>query len=99
MRTIVRFDDHKYVTAEYHGGAYIDLTFGPATGATEVINVYDYATGAPEPAFQGNLADRIERERVRAAVRIAVIEWAQTNEDEGWTDWYEGYLENAGLVL
>jgi hypothetical protein len=70
--------------ADYYGGAYIDLTFGGwHYGPTEVINVWDYATGAVEdPALR-----HPDRGVVRAAVRAHVEAWIR--------DQYAGYIENA----
>ena len=74
----------RVVRADYAGGAYIDLTFGH-TGhqPTEVINVWDYATGKAE----------IDQSSVE--IRTKVREWIADNDIE-WPEWYEGYLENAG---
>lgn len=78
------------ISAEYHGGAYIELRFGHLPTPTEVINVYDYATGDVEdPAL------RHKDSKVRiGAVRKQVLAWIET-QDEEWPEWYEGYLENG----
>lgn len=70
------------VRADYSGGPYIDLTF-VGRAPTEVINVWDYEKGCPE----------IENSRI--AVEAAVREWAAANEADGWTTWFEDYVNNA----
>ena len=48
--TVRKWVHNGRVVATYHGGAYIDLSFG-GWHPSEVINVYDYATGKPEIPF------------------------------------------------
>jgi len=83
--------DCKVVKAEYQGGPYISLTFGYLPTPTEVINVWDYATDAPEdPDLRSQ-----DRQIRRVAVRKQVFSWIET-QDEEWPEWYDGYLENGG---
>ena len=81
----------RVVRADFAGGnaPYIELTFGSTGYApTEVINVYDCDTGKSELAGLTGAA-------LRARVRAEVLAWIQSVEEDGWHDWYEGYLENA----
>ena len=50
------------IRGEYHGGAYIDLSFGDGE-AFDVINVWDYATDKPTIP------------NTPLAVRRAMLEW------------------------
>ena len=71
------------VTAEYMGGAYVELYFGHYRRTpTEVINVWD---------DEANTASIQVR---RPDIKRVVEEWIASN-DEEWPEWYEGYLENA----
>lgn len=86
--------DGKRIRADYEGGAYIELTFGSeGFKPTEVINVYDYEKGEPEPPF--NRWDEMGNLEAKGAIRDAVRSWARSNEEEGWSSWFEDYLENA----
>lgn len=73
------------VSAEWNGGAYVDLFFGGHTAPVEVINIYDY-TGATW--------DR--RVQTPAGLRQIVREWISDTEAE-WPEWYGVYLENSTL--
>lgn len=78
------------VLAQWQGGPYIDLTFSPETDSkahiapqpTEVINVWDYETSAPEIPFE------------QRYLAIVVEDWMK-DQDEEWPEWFESYLENA----
>ena len=52
------------IKGTYHGGAYIDLSFGDGP-AFEVINVWDYVTDKPTIAFTSD------------AVREQMVEWKE----------------------
>lgn len=73
---------HGSIRPDYHGGAYIELTFAGRT-PTEVINVWDYA------------ASRSTCEDTPDAVEARVREWIASNESEGWTTWHADYIRNA----
>lgn len=72
----------KIIKAEWPGGAYVDLSFG-GYSPSEVINVYDYATGTYD-----------KRVHSPAGLRAIVREWINT-QDEEWPEWYAGYVDNA----
>lgn len=74
------------VTAEWPGGAYVDLGFG-GHRPTEVINVYNYETGETDP-----------RVHTPSGLREIVREWIKTN-DEEWPEWYATHLENASYYV
>ena len=89
------------IKAEYHGGAYIDLTFGSTVTPIEVINVWDYEAGAavlpgltPFSGRSGVEFDTLTHEVVRGGVREVILDWIR-DMDKEWPDWYEGYIENA----
>ena len=73
------------VRARYSGGPYIELSFTPWDDrvGTEVIDVWDYVKGAPEIGVSAQ------------EVSVEVLRWMRTNEDEGWLDWFDGYVENV----
>ncbi len=52
------------IKGTYHGGAYIDLSFGDGR-AFDVINVWDYATDKPTIPFTSD------------AVRQEMLEWRE----------------------
>lgn len=72
----------RIVTADWPGGAYVDLGFG-GFPPSEVINVYDYATGTYD-----------KRVHTPAGLRAIVREWINAQNEE-WPEWYEGYVTNA----
>jgi hypothetical protein len=72
--------------AEYHGGAYVELTFGGARVPIEVINVWDDDTNCAPP----DLVDDPYGENLGHRVQA----WVKQTEAE-WPEWYEGYLENS----
>lgn len=94
MYVVVTFDKgRKKIRADYHGGAYIDLSFGTeGNHPTEVINVYDYGKGSPEPPF--DRYDEMGNKEARLAVRTAVEGWIR-EQREDWPTFYEDYLANA----
>lgn len=73
----------KVVSAEWKGGAYVDLFFGGHRESAEVINVYDHATGS---------VDR--RVMTPAGLKAIVREWITAN-DEEWSEWYAEYVANS----
>lgn len=70
------------VRAEWPGGAYVNLYFGGHSVPSEVINVYDHATGDVDP-----------RVHTVVGLREIVREWIADN-DVDWPEWYDGYLAN-----
>ncbi len=70
------------VGATWQGGAYVDLWFW-GTEPTEVINVYDYATGTVD-----------DRARSPKGLREIVRDWAKS-QDEEWPDWHAEYVRNV----
>lgn len=75
----------RLIRAEWHGGAYIELTFHDAENPTEVINVYDYAAGAPTIPFT--------QEALDAHVREWCDDYFHTDPDG--PENLRAYLENA----
>lgn len=74
-------DDGRLVRADYHGGAYIELTFGTHDyEPVEVINVYDYEAGAPRV----NIANP-------EILKDLVSDWIDDQDYEN-PDWYDDYL-------
>ena len=57
------------ISAEWHGGAYVDLSFDGGD-VIEVINVWDYRTDTATIGHQ------------RGAVRAALLEWIADNDAE-----------------
>ena len=80
----VELGDGKVIKADWAGGAYMELTFGDLPKPTEVINIWDDVRGESllkwEDPYTNMWMDTIVRS------------WAEANENEGWTDWYEDYL-------
>lgn len=77
------------IRADWSGGEYIELTFGPEDGPlayrpTEVINVWDYERREPRIPF--TLANLV------AALGDWIDEW---NREDPTRSWLERYLENA----
>lgn len=75
------------LTAVWHGGAYIDLTFIPVWAEkepppSEVINMWDDETNQPRIPF------------TLEGLRAAVLAWME-DMDKEWPEWFEGYVENT----
>jgi 16S rRNA C1402 N4-methylase RsmH len=82
--TVTLHTDGRTIRATYGGGPYVDLTFGGAAHATEVLNVWDYRAGAP---VIDNTPD---------AVRAALMAWVEDMDaDPSWPSWHEDYCANA----
>lgn len=93
-RIIKRDKGRQTIRLDYHGGAYIDMTFGhQGCQPTEVINVWDYETCKPDAPF--DRFDDMSGAELTAALKLTLEGWVRSNEEEGWPDWYQGYLENA----
>jgi hypothetical protein len=74
------------VKAEWHGGAYIELTMPESVEPTEVINVWDYEKGEPSIPFS------------HWALQDALDEWCEDTfgEDNPDGDYnLRAYIENA----
>jgi len=79
----IKVGKDRQVRAQYHGGPYIDISFGDGPfRATEVLNVWDCETDKPEIPFSTK------------GVVDEVLRWA-TVQDQEWPEWFEGYIENA----
>lgn len=77
------------ISAEYMGGAYIELSFAGSSVPFEVINVYDYAKGESTLWTEG-----MSPQTRRAALRQEVSSWIDVQDSE-WPEWYKGYMENT----
>lgn len=73
----------KIVSAEWNGGAYVDLFFGGHTAPVFYINLYDYT---------GQTWDR--RVMTPNGLKAIVREWIAATEAE-WPEWYDVYLANS----
>jgi hypothetical protein len=75
------------IRGEYHGGAYIDLSFANYPGSTpfDVINVYDYAKG------------KSTIPNTSAAVRREMIEWRDSHEGDSLSHDLLNYAESINL--
>jgi len=99
---VVRVGQGRRVYASYHGGAYIDLSFGQPGRPTEVINVWNDEGNHAELVVKAGAGVRFVQNETsyvpfgqwQGFVRETVLDWAQS-QDEEWPEWYEGYLENA----
>ena len=81
------------IRADYSGGAYIELTFGSEEfQPTEVLNVWSYEHGKPEGPFH-RWDDMTQEERM-LALEFEVQAWIRGLHEEGWSDWYQGYMDN-----
>lgn len=83
------------IRLDYTGGPYIEMTFGSsAYRPTEVINVWAYDnTNRPSPPFD-RWEEMTPKERT-VALKVELEDWIISNVEEGWEDWYDGYIENA----
>lgn len=80
MATKVKVEDKgRTVYGEYHGGPYIELSFGKPGKPTEVINVWDYE------------AERPGIENTEASVRREIEEWINERDRE-YPEWYDDYI-------
>lgn len=84
---MVRLDGGKIIRASWAGGAYVELKFGALPRATEVINVWDGKAGKASIDF--------DHPKVEALLKAEVESWAASHAEEGWSTWYEDYLENG----
>lgn len=83
MRIDFTPSDGKRIAAEYtEGCAYVDLFFGGHRLPSEVINVWDHATGTPD-----------ERAQDPWGLTEILAEWVADNDAE-WPEWYAGYMAN-----
>lgn len=74
----------RIVSGEWNGGAYVDLFFGGQSAPTEVINVYDYASGTYD-----------QRVKTPKGLRSVIREWVTDQNESDWTSWYEDYVRNG----
>jgi hypothetical protein len=72
------------ISATWSGGCYVDLTFGPATLPSEVINLSD-----EDQVLVATLGV--------AGLSQVLSHWVEDADspEAGWPDWYETYLANA----
>jgi len=85
--------DGKRMNASYEGGAHIEITFTPMEIGHEMINVWDHDKHEPSGLFSD--WDELTAEVQVGLVRDEVVAWIKTNEEEGWTDWFEDYVVNG----
>ena len=80
----VELGNDRVVKATWAGGAHMELRFGDLTKPTEVISVWDDVRGEPMLKWEDPYTNH--------KMVYIVQDWAEANENEGWTSWYEDHL-------